>query len=299
MMAPVSNLRSNCILYLAIITLGACYFLSSGINAAENQTLEASSSKNPSNKPKIKALYHGGSEQFSVNKPTNPQVKPNPQSTSVVLDNDYPLPPADLSTPAKKQLKATYSEHGILSDLGVSKRKVYQYEKNGITAFTDSQPSHNNFRILLYECFACRPDSTIDWYKTPLFTTKYSYEISQAARRYHVEPALIRAVIHAESAFRSNVVSKAGAMGLMQLMPGTAKDMQVNDAFKAGQNILGGSRYLAMLLTRFNGNMELACAAYNSGPSTVEQYNGVPPYPETKAYVQRVKILYSRYRKVS
>ena len=86
-------------------------------------------------------MYHGGSEQFSTNKSTEQQVKQQPQSTSVMLDNNYPLPPADLSEPAKKQLKATYSEHGILSDLGVSKRKVYQYEKNGMEGYAKSNGS--------------------------------------------------------------------------------------------------------------------------------------------------------------
>ncbi|WP_434927539.1 lytic transglycosylase domain-containing protein [Shewanella sp. HL-SH2] len=274
-----------------------------------NQTAE-----NNTKKPVIKAVYQPNLQSTPANKahlslfpdlnelaviPPGAEGADKSITSTLVLDNSYPLAKPDLSKPAKKQLKASYSEHGILSDLGVEKRKVYQYEKDGITAFSDTEPDHTNYRVLLFECYACRPDSTIDWYKTPLFTQDYASFVAVAASRYKLEPALIRAVIHAESAFRSNVVSKAGAMGLMQLMPGTAKDMQVLDAFQAEQNINGGSRYLALLLARFNGDIDLACAAYNSGPSTVTQYNGVPPYPETQAYVQRVKILYSRYRKAS
>lgn len=271
-----------------------------------NQTAE-----NNVKKPVIKAVYHPNTLSKPAEKAhlslfpdlTQLAIIPSGSSQSiasaVVLDNSYPLAKPDMPKPVKKQLKASYSEHGILSDLGVEKRKVYQYEKDGITAFSDTEPDHNNYRVLLFECYACRPDSTIDWYSTPLFTQDYARFVTVAASRYKLEPALIRAVIHAESAFRSNVVSKAGAMGLMQLMPGTAKDMQVLDAFHAEQNINGGSRYLALLLARFNGDIDLACAAYNSGPSTVAQYNGIPPYPETQAYVQRVKILYSRYRKAS
>jgi len=266
----------------------------------------------PAKKPVIKAIYKAETTAIAEDKP---QLSLFPDlnklavtatnradaaiESSVVLENGYSLPKPELKKPAKKHVKASYSEHGILSDLGVEKRKVYQYEENGIMVFSDSQPTQGDYRIHLYECFACRPDSTIDWYHIPLFTKEYSAVISNAAKRYQLEPALIRAVIHAESAFRTNVVSKAGAMGLMQLMPGTAKDMQVTNAFHAEQNINGGSRYLAKLLGQFNGDIDLACAAYNAGPTNVDQYQGIPPFPETQAYVQRVKILYSRYRKAS
>lgn len=214
-----------------------------------------------------------------------------------VLTNDYPLGKSS-AIPNKPTIKAKYSDNGIVDDLGVEKRKVYQYKQaNGVMVFSDQQPIDAEYQVLLYECFACRPDSTIDWYKIPLFTTHYATDVALAAHQYQLDPALIRAVIHAESAFKPAAVSKAGAKGLMQLMPGTASDMGVDNPFNAKQNIRGGSRYLAQLLAQFNGDLDLACAAYNAGPTTVTQYRGIPPYPETQAYVKRVKILFKRYQK--
>lgn len=197
---------------------------------------------------------------------------------------------------AKPRIVARYSDSGIVSNEGQEKYKVYQYQVDGVTVFTDKAPSNNDYQILLYECFACRPDSKIDWNGIRLFTRNYESVISRAAHQHKLDPALIRAVIHAESAFNSRALSRTGAMGLMQLMPETAKEMGVSNAFIPEENILGGSKYLAQMLKQFNGNIALACAAYNAGPTTVSQYNGIPPYPETKAYVERVQILLKRYR---
>lgn len=198
---------------------------------------------------------------------------------------------------AKPRIVARYSQSGIVSSEGLEKLKVYQYQQaNGVTVFTDKAPANNQYQILLYDCFACRPDSAIDWNGIRLFTANYDALISHAAHKHQLDPALIRAVIHAESAFNARALSRTGAMGLMQLMPETAKEMGVANAFLPEENILGGSKYLAQMLKQFNGDVALACAAYNAGPTTVVQYNGIPPYPETQAYVERVKILLKRYR---
>lgn len=144
-------------------------------------------------------------------------------------------------------------------------------------------------------CFACDLHSTIRWGSVPLNLTAYADTIRAASTEYGVDEAFLRAVIHAESAFNPRALSIKGAQGLMQLMPGTANDMGVLDAFDSAQNIRGGARYLALLLRDFNGNQHLAAAAYNAGPKAVQRYNGVPPYAETQVYVQRVDTLRKRY----
>jgi soluble lytic murein transglycosylase-like protein len=110
-------------------------------------------------------------------------------------------------------------------------------------------------------------------------------------------PALVRAVMHAESAFDPNALSHVGASGLMQLMPGTAREMYVKDIFDPKENIEGGVRYLRVLANEFDGDMVKIVAAYNAGPDAVKKYGGqVPPYPETQAYVRKVISLYFQYK---
>jgi soluble lytic murein transglycosylase-like protein len=103
-----------------------------------------------------------------------------------------------------------------------------------------------------------------------------------------VDVDLLASLVKAESGGNAHAVSRAGARGLMQLMPGTAKNLGVEDSFKPDQNVRGGSAYLDALLTRYHDSMALALAAYNAGPEAVDRYNGIPPYRETRAYVARV-----------
>lgn len=112
--------------------------------------------------------------------------------------------------------------------------------------------------------------------------------ISQAAQATGLDPRLIRAVAERESGMDPQAVSSAGAQGLMQLMPGTARDLGVQNSFNPAENALGGARYLKEMLSQFGGNLSLALAAYNAGPDAVAKYGGIPPYPETEAYVRGV-----------
>jgi soluble lytic murein transglycosylase-like protein len=122
--------------------------------------------------------------------------------------------------------------------------------------------------------------------------THLSSAIHDAARTHGVDPRLVAAVARRESAFDANAVSHAGAMGVMQLMPATARYLGVRNAFDARENIFGGTRYLRTLLDTFNGDLDLALAAYNAGPGAVEKHRGIPPYSETRAYVAAVRRTY-------
>lgn len=125
----------------------------------------------------------------------------------------------------------------------------------------------------------------------------YNEYINKAASRYQLDPALVHAVIAIESSYRSDVVSRAGAMGLMQLMPQTAKRFSVNDPFEPQDNIEGGTRYLKLLIDQFN-SLQLALAAYNAGENAVKRYGTIPPYKETQNYVKKVIKQYQKNLKV-
>jgi soluble lytic murein transglycosylase-like protein len=174
--------------------------------------------------------------------------------------------------------------------------KVYQYKSsNGISSFSDIPPINTSFQQLRIGCFACKLNSLVNWHNTRLFLNHFNKTINQQARLYKIDPALIRAIIHAESHFDPLALSKTGAQGLMQLMPETAKELGIINSFNAKQNIKAGSKHLARLIRKYGGNITLVSAAYNAGEGAVERHKGVPPYPETKVYVERIKILHQRY----
>ena len=132
--------------------------------------------------------------------------------------------------------------------------------------------------------------STSENFRALPATIAYNDAIAEAAALYKLDPNLIRAIIRAESSFNPYAVSRAGAQGLMQLMPAVAEELSVLDPFDPRQNIFGGARYLRQLLDRNDGNLDLAVASYNAGPGAVDRYNGIPPYRETRNYVKKVNL---------
>jgi soluble lytic murein transglycosylase len=162
---------------------------------------------------------------------------------------------------------------------------VYGYvDAEGTAHFTDA-PTTTQFRWL--PAFGLPPGANLDH-------GQYAELIHSIAAENGVDPALVKAIIRAESNFNRHAVSRKGAQGLMQLMPGTAGRYTVGNAFDPAENIQGGVRYLRFLQDRFPGQLHLAVAAYNAGENAVLKHNGVPPYAETRQYVTRVLGFYGR-----
>jgi soluble lytic murein transglycosylase-like protein len=177
--------------------------------------------------------------------------------------------------------------------------EVYKYiDENGILNYTNiAPPKEVDFVTMKFPCYAsdssCRK---IKWEEVPLNTSAYESQIRSAAVYNAVEESLVRAIIHAESAYHADAVSPAGAQGLMQLMPATQEELNVRNPFDPAHNIAGGVRHLSDLLREFGGSIPMAAAAYNAGTGAVKRYGGVPPFEETREYVRRVEILYRRYQ---
>lgn len=162
---------------------------------------------------------------------------------------------------------------------------IYKYiDVNGVVHFTNT-PTGNRFKFYLKE--TPKPDAG---------SGSLNDHIARSAKAFDLDEALIKAIIKVESNYDSKAVSPRGAQGIMQLIPATAREMQVNDPFNAADNIRGGSRYLRQMLDQFGGNLELALAAYNAGPGNVRRYGGVPPFAETQKYIQQVKKYLQIYR---
>lgn len=165
-----------------------------------------------------------------------------------------------------------------------SRAEIYVYEDaNGVRHFTNV-PNSSKFRVFMRE----EQNGVVQG----LFVSdRYDHYIERAAKIHGVSFPLIKAVIKVESNFNPKAVSRKGALGLMQIMPYNLRDFNINDPFDPWENILGGAGYLRDMLKRY-GQVSLALAAYNAGPSTVDEYNDIPPYPETQDYVQRVMRYY-------
>jgi len=167
----------------------------------------------------------------------------------------------------------------------VAQCDIYKYvDADGVVHFTNT-PTGNQYRFYLKE--TARPD---------VGSGSLGDQIARSAKAFDLEEALIKAVIKVESNYDPKAVSAKGAQGIMQLIPETAREMQVSDPFNAAENIRGGSRYLRKMLDEFGGNLELALAAYNAGPGNVRRYGGVPPFAETRNYITKVKKYLQFYR---
>ncbi|WP_245732029.1 transglycosylase SLT domain-containing protein [Thalassotalea agarivorans] len=187
-----------------------------------------------------------------------------------------------------------------INGVAAQDKPIYKYkDKDGVVSFSDMQPIDRHFELIKVDCYACKVSTHVDWHKTKLIQDKYHSQILTASIRFEVDPALVKAIIHAESHFKKDAVSRVGAQGLMQLMPATAQELGVKNPFDAKDNINGGVKHLAKLLKKYNGNTRLASAAYNAGEGAVKKYGGIPPYKETKVYVERVQILHKRYKSAS
>jgi soluble lytic murein transglycosylase len=176
---------------------------------------------------------------------------------------------------------------GLLLVPAAGRSDVYLFrDKDGVLNFTNV-PTHGGYRRVMR-----------DRGQGPAVSGSGDYDevIRAASDRYSIDADLVRAVIKAESDFEPNARSRKGAMGLMQLMPDTARLYNVLNAFDPVDNVEGGVRHLRMLLERYQGDLRLSLAAYNAGSGAVEKYGGIPPFAETREYVRRVLRFYEAFR---
>ena len=187
----------------------------------------------------------------------------------------------------------------VASTADAGKTYVYK-EADGTTWYTNVTPSSqdlSNFTLIEVRgrgpaTASCRG---MDTQKLEHRAVSFNSTIERMAEEFRVDPKLVKAVVRNESCFDKMALSHAGAQGLMQLMPATAEWLGVGDPFDAEQNIRGGTRYLSDLIKKYDNNLTLALSAYNAGPGTVAKYNGVPPFPETELYIERVMKTYRNY----
>lgn len=175
-------------------------------------------------------------------------------------------------------------------------------ERDGSISFTNTPTDSSCTELVEKKKFATAVTPSKNTFGASFYypTTGYSGSIDKyinfAGARYDIDPRLLRAVIQAESGFDTRATSNKGALGLMQLMPDTARDLRVRNPFNPWENIDGGARYLRQMLDTFNGNLRLSLAAYNAGPGAVKRAGGIPSYPETQNYVRTVLRHYRSYR---
>jgi hypothetical protein len=175
---------------------------------------------------------------------------------------------------------------------------IYSFtDERGVVHFTNMPHLDRRYKLIRREAGSFVPRSGQAWMPSEADIRRFSNIVETAAKSHGIEPALVQAVITAESGFNPKALSRKGASGLMQLMPDTARRYGVRDIFDPTQNIHGGVRYLKDLLALFNGDLRLALAGYNAGENAVIRAgNRIPPYPETQNYVPKVIDIYHRFR---
>jgi soluble lytic murein transglycosylase-like protein len=185
------------------------------------------------------------------------------------------------------ELSAMLGSHASIADMyGDNKKQTKDYLQSLIYEGKLNVPAS------VLESLSSSP-STVSKHTSIASDSDFKKAIEEAAAKFNVPAKLIEAVIKQESGFNPNAVSSAGAAGLMQLMPATAKFLGVEDAKDPFQNIMGGTKYLRQMLDKFDGDMSLALAAYNAGPGNVSKYKGIPPFKETQNYVKKVLNTYN------
>ncbi|MFT6303967.1 MAG: hypothetical protein ACI9XK_004940 [Granulosicoccus sp.] len=173
-------------------------------------------------------------------------------------------------------------------------------DKNGVVTFSDAPMVRGQVVRTSYLTFVRKPTGSnpcrgMSFSQLDAKGRALNGDFKKVAQKFSVDPALLKAVARAESCFDPKAVSSAGATGLMQLMPTTARAMGVNNILDPQQNLLGGAQYLAKMLARYSSNTNLALAAYNAGPGNVDKYNGVPPFNETRRYIKAVTKFHQDY----
>lgn len=263
------------------------------INAIENEsksTGKGTSASKKSNAEKSKSIYYTDKFKQALDKLNKAQEKQQR------LINKYPTYSKEYRKALREQIKLKEKELSLTNTQIESLKKQI---KTGKIIATGKNTIGKGDKVISDTTTTTTKVSNADGNKKSGYTGRYASIINSAAKKNGVDPNLIAAIIKNESNFNSKVTSRVGAAGLMQLMPATAKHLGVKNRYDPKQNVEGGTKYIAQMLKKYNGNTKLALAAYNAGPGNVNKYNGVPPFKETQNYIVKVTRDLANYSKKS